>query len=127
MKIDDFMTQASDYNSDSDTITGFFNLDEEKMTANAISVFETASKADMKSDILLAIDAITDNKIEAIVLCFVVTEKMMNLSHNDESEDVDITATKIAMALSICHKKDLIDDDTAESIMNVFAKVFSSM
>lgn len=127
MKIDDFMTQASDYNSDSDTITGFFNLDEEKMTANAISVFETAREADVKSDILLAVDAITDNKIEAIVLCFVVTEKLMNLSDNDESEDVDIIAAKIAMALSICHKKDLIDDDTAEGIMNVFAKVFSSM
>ena len=59
MNIDDFMSQASGYNQDADTITGYFNLDEDNTMEKAMSVLETIRKVDKKTDFLMAIDAIT--------------------------------------------------------------------
>lgn len=122
MNIDDFMSQASDYNQDADTITGYFNLDEDNTMEKAMSVLETISKVDKKTDFLMAIDAITDTKIEAIVLAFVVTEKLNELSNSD-----DLLAPKIAMATAVCTQKGLIKEEDAESILEVFAAVFGKL
>ncbi len=122
MKIDDFMNQASGYNVDADTITGYFNLDEENTMEKAISVLETIQKVDKKTDFLMAIDAITDTKIEAVVLTFVVTEKLNELSESD-----DLLAPKIAMATAVCTQKGLIAEESAEDILEVFAIVFGKL
>jgi|11BtaG_2_1085332.scaffolds.fasta_scaffold02997_3 nitrogen regulatory protein PII-like uncharacterized protein len=122
MKIDDFMNQASGYNVDADTITGYFNLDEENTMEKAISVLETIKKVDKKTDFLMAIDAITDTKIEAVVLTFVVTEKLNELSESD-----DLLAPKIAMAVAVCTQKGLIEQENAEDILEIFAIVFGKL
>lgn len=122
MKIDDFMNQASGYNVDADTITGYFNLDEENTMEKAVSVLETIKKVDKKTDFLIAIDAITDTKIEAVVLTFVVTEKLNELSESD-----DLLAPKIAMAVAVCTQKGLIDKESAEDILEIFAIVFGKL
>jgi nitrogen regulatory protein PII-like uncharacterized protein len=122
MNIDDFMSQASGYNQDADTITGYFNLDEDNTMEKAMSVLETIRKVDKKTDFLMAIDAITDTKIEAIVLTFVVTEKLNELSESD-----DLLAPKIAMATAVCTQKGLIKTEDAEDILEVFAAVFGKL
>ena len=122
MKIDDFMSQASGYNQDADTITGYFNLDEDNTMEKAMSVLETIRKVDKKTDFLMAIDAITDTKIEAIVLTFVVTEKLNELSESD-----DLLAPKIAMAAAGCTQKGFIKVEDAEDVLEVFAAVFGKL
>lgn len=122
MKIDDFMSQASGYNQDADTITGYFNLDEETTMEKAVDILETIRKVDKKTDFLMAIDAIAETKIEAIVLTFVVTEKLNELSDSD-----DLLAPKIAMATAVCTQKGLIKESDAENILEVFAAVFGKL
>ena len=125
MKIDDFMSQADSYDQDADTLTGFFGIDDEKLIKNTKSVIKTAMSEDKKSDIILAIDAITDSKIEAIVLTFFAVSKLEELVAEDS------IATKVApllaMALSLCTHEGLIDDGNMEEIADVFSKVFSSL
>ena len=125
MKIDDFMSQADSYDQDADTLTGFFGIDDEKLLENTKSVIKTAMSEDKKSDIILAIDAITDSKIEAIVLTFFAVSKLEELVAEDS------IATKVApllaMALSLCTHEGLIDDENMEEIAEVFSKVFSSL
>lgn len=122
MKIDDFMSQASGYNQDADTITGYFNLDEDNTMEKAMSVLETIRKVDKKTDFLMAIDAITDTKIEAIVLTFVVTEKLNELSESD-----DLLAPKIAMAAAVCTQKGFIKVEDADEVLEIFAAVFGKL
>lgn len=125
MNIDDFMNQAESYNQDSDTLTGFFGLDDDAVTEKAKSVIKTAMTEDKKSDIILAIDAITESKIEAIVLTFFAVSKLEELSAS--SEMAMKTAPMVAMALSMCQHEGLFDEDNMEEIAEVFSKVFSML
>lgn len=123
MNIDDFMNEAESYNLDSDTVTGFFGLDNEVMTEKANRVLETAKKADKKSDIFLKIDAITDSKVEAIILSGLFFET----AGSEDVQEEAMSAIKVAMSLALCLEEGLIDDDNMNDIHEVFAKVFSSM
>jgi hypothetical protein len=125
MNIDDFMNQAESYNQDSDTLTGFFGLDDDAVTEKAKSVIKTAMTEEKKSDIILAIDAITESKIEAIVLTFFAVSKLEELSAS--SEMAMKTAPMVAMALSMCQHEGLFDEDNMEEIAEVFSKVFSML
>lgn len=125
MNIDDFMNQAESYNQDADTITGFFGLDDDSVTEKAKSVIKTAMTEEKKSDIILAIDAITESKIEAIVLTFFAVSKLEELSAS--SEMAMKTAPMVAMALSMCQHEGLFDEDNMEEIAEVFSKVFSML
>lgn len=125
MNIDDFMNQAESYNQDSDTITGFFGLDDDAVAEKAKSVIKTAMTEDKKSDIILAIDAITESKIEAIVLTFFAVSKLEELCASKEMAMK--TAPMVAMALSMCQHEGLFDDDNIEEIAEVFSKVFSML
>lgn len=125
MNIDDFMNQAESYNQDADTITGFFGIDDDALTEKAKSVIKTAMTEDKKSDIILAIDAITESKIEAIVLTFFAVSKLEELSAS--SEMAMKTAPMVAMALSMCQHEGLFDEDNMEEIAEVFSKVFSML
>ncbi len=125
MNIDDFMSQAESYNQDSDTLTGFFGLDDDAVAEKAKSVIKTAMTEEKKSDIVLAIDAITESKIEAIVLTFFAVSKLEELSAS--SEMAMKTAPMVAMALSMCQHEGLFDEDKMDGIAEVFAKVFSML
>lgn len=125
MNIDDFMNQAESYNQDSDTLTGFFGLDDDAVTEKAKSVIKTAMTEEKKSDIILAIDAITESKIEAIVLTFFAVGKLEELCAS--SEMAMKTAPMVAMALSMCQHEGLFDEDNMEEIAEVFSKVFSML
>lgn len=122
MNIDDFMKNAEAYNTDSDTITGFFNLDEDDMENKGKQAFESLKTAERKSDVLLMIDAITDSKIEGIVLTSALFEKIGKMDGDD-----DVNAMRIAMAVAISCSKDLIDESKAEDVLRVFASVFADM
>lgn len=125
MNIDDFMSQAESYKQDSDTVTGFFGIDDDVLTEKAKSVIKTAMTEDKKSDIVLAIDAITESKIEAIILTFFAVSKLEELSAS--SEMAMKTAPMVAMALSMCQHEGLFDEDNMEEIAEVFSKIFSML
>lgn len=123
MNIDDFLNQAESYNQDSDTITGFFNLDDDETRDKLHSVADTAREVDTKSEIMMKIDAVTDTKIEAIVVASLFYEAIAKASSDDEV----VLPMKIAMALSMCVSKDLMSIDEAEKASEIFSKVFSSL
>ena len=125
MNIDDFMNQAESYNKDSDTLTGFFGLDEDKLTKDAKRVIMTAMTEEKKSDIILSIDAITESKIEAIVLTFFAISKLEELSAEHKSSMM--SAPMVAMALAMCKHEGLMEDENMDEIAEIFSKVFSSM
>lgn len=125
MNIDDFMSQADSYDQESETITGFFGLDDKDTLDKTRSVIKTAMSEERKSDIVLAIDAITDSKIEAIVLTFFAVSKLEELVA--ESQFSDKVAPIIAMAMALCNNQGLINDNKMEDVAEVFAKVFSSL
>ena len=131
MKVDDFMTQAESYNKDADTLTGFFNLDEDILMNKCKNIVITAMEQDRKSDVILAIDAITDSKIEAIVATFCAIMKLEELREKpnaiDENSDAFKTAPFIGMALSMCSTQGLIDEKNIRKVADVFGKVFSSI
>jgi len=125
MNIDDFMSQADSYDQESETLTGFFGLDDEETLKKTKNVIKTAMCEERKSDIILAIDAITDSKIEAVVLTFFAVSKLGELVA--ESEMSDRVAPMIAMAMTLCEHQGLINDNKMEDVAEVFAKVFSSL
>jgi hypothetical protein len=125
MNIDDFMSQADSYNRNSETLTGFFGLDDDELTDKAKSVVKTAMTEEKKSDIILAIDAITDSKIEAVVLTYFAVAKLEELVA--ENKSMMMTAPFVAMALSMCQHEGLLNDEDMDAISEIFAKVFSSM
>lgn len=120
MNIDDFMNQAESYNTDSDTLTGFFSIDDEVAKDKTKKIMMSAVKEDKKSDIVLTIDALTESKIEAIVLT------LLAISHlSDIKDDNQLTAPKIAMALAMCNSDGLIPEENMDKVLEVFSKVFS--
>lgn len=125
MNIDDFMSQADSYNRDSDTLTGFFGIDDDVLTEKAKTIVKTAMTEDKKSDIILAIDAITDSKIEAVVLTYFAVAKLEELVA--ENKSMMMTAPMVAMGLAMCQHEGLIDDENVDAISEIFAKVFSSL
>lgn len=125
MNIDDFMNQAESYNKDADTLTGFFGLDDDAVTEKAKSVIKTAMTEEKKSDIILAIDAITESKIEAVVLTYFAIGKLEELSAGHDMAMK--TAPLIAMCLSLCQHEGLFDEENMDEIAEVFSKVFSSL
>lgn len=125
MNIDDFMNQADSYNQESDTLTGYFGLDDETTVEKAKSVIKTAMTQERKSDIIIAIDAITESKIEAIVLTFFAISKLEELCA--ESDMSDKIAPMLAMAMAMCQHKGLMDEDKMEGVAEVFSEVFSSL
>lgn len=125
MNIDDFMSQADSYNQDSETLTGYFGLDDKSTIKKTKSVIATAMTEERKSDIILAIDAITESKIEAIVLTFFAVSKLEELTA--ESEMAIKIAPMIAMALSLCQAKGIIDESDIDDAAEVFSKVVSSL
>jgi hypothetical protein len=125
MNIDDFMSQADSYNQDSETLTGYFGLDDKSTIKKTKSVIATAMTEERKSDIILAIDAITESKIEAIVLTFFAVGKLEEMTA--ESEMAIKIAPMIAMALSLCQAKGIIDESDIDDAAEVFSKVVSSL
>ena len=125
MNIDDFMSQADSYDQESETITGFFGIDDEELLEKAKSVIKTAMSEEKKSDIVLAIDAITDSKIEAILLTFFAVSKLEELVAEDSISTK--IAPLLAMSMSLCMHEGLIDNENMEEIAEVFSKVFSRM
>ena len=119
MKIDDFMNQAGSYNTDSDTLTGFFGIDDGVAKKKTKKIMMSAVKEDKKSDIVLTIDALTESKIEAIVLTFLAISHLSEIKDNKE-----LTAPKIAMALAMCSHDELIPEENMEKVLEVFSKVF---
>ena len=79
MNVDDYMAQAELYNKDADTLTEFFNLDEDILMNKCKNIVTMALEQERKSDVILAIDAITDSKIEAIVATFCAMMKLEQL------------------------------------------------
>ena len=125
MNIDDFMSQANGYNTDSETITGYFNIDADETRDKVFSVLESVREADKKTDFLMCIDAITETKIEAVVLSYIVTEKLNQLSKDEDTDD--LLAPKIAMAVAVCVSEGTIDEDNADKILKVFAAVIGKL
>jgi len=119
MNIDDFMNQAESYNTDSDTLTGFFGIDDGVAEKKTKKIMMSAVKEDKKSDIVLTIDALTESKIEAIVLTFLAISHLSEIKDNKE-----LTAPKIAMALAMCSHDELIPEENMEKVLEVFSKVF---
>jgi len=111
MNIDDFMEQGDSYNTNSDTITGYFNLDEEKTHNNFIELRERSSKYKMKSDVMIHIDAITDSKMEAIMLSSIFFE---HAKGRDFYADEFIQKLFLVLVESV--EKGEIDSDAAELI-----------
>lgn len=128
MNIDDFLNEAGSYNQDADTITGFFNLDDDATEEKLKEVAKVAKEVDTKSEIMIKIDSITESKIEAIVLASLFTEAVMKHAMSGENDMHEaLIPMKIAMALSMCVGDDVITIDDAEKVSEIFAKVFSSL
>lgn len=128
MNVDDFLNQVGSYNQDADTITGFFNLDDDATEEKLKEVAKVAKEVDTKSEIMIKIDSVTESKIEAIVLASLFTEAVMKHAMSGESDMHEaLIPMKIAMALSMCVGDDIMTIDDAEKVSEVFAKVFSSL
>jgi len=126
MNIDDFMNQSESYNKDSKSITGFFNLNEDVMDNNIKELVSNIENYELKSDIIMSIDALTDSKLEGIVLSSLFFEKIGELSADKEANPL-VEIMKISMACAICTEKGFFKKEDAEEILEVFSKVFSSM
>lgn len=124
MNIDDFMNELESYNTDSDTITGYFNLDENETEQKMRKIVKSLDNAEKKSDLVILIDSLTDSKVEAIVLASLLFEKMGEMNESTSP----IIPMKIAMAMAICYDKGLVkEQETAEKILEVFSKVFAEV
>jgi len=119
MKIDDFMNQAESYNTDSETITGYFNIDSKNAEKNIKKIMKSAVTEEKKSDVVLTIDALTESKIEAIVFT------LLAISHlNDLKDDKSLFAPKVALAMAMCNQDGLISDENVIKALSIFAKIF---
>lgn len=125
MNIDDLMNQQASYNQDAKTVTGFFNLNEKELYEKAKTVCLKAVDDGKKSDVIMAIDALTETKLEAIVLSYIAAEKLYEMQSDSDSSVG--TAPKIAMSLAICQSEGFMEEDNMEDIAEVFSKVFSSL
>jgi len=120
MKIDDFMNQAESYNTGSDTLTGFFGLNDETAKEKTKKILISAVEEDLKSNVVLKIDAITESKIEAIVLTYLA------LTHlSDVKNDKQLGASQVALAIAKCHDKGFISDENVVQVLSIFAKIIT--
>ena len=116
MTLEDFMN-GNQYDTEAETITGYFRLDDKVMRKNMKTIIKALPDVERKSDILLQIDALTDNKMESIVLASLLFENL-----GGRNEDI---AKNIAMALSIAMMEDIISMKDAERMAEIFTKVFT--
>lgn len=125
MKIDDFMSQADSFNQDADTITGYFGIDEDVFSEKVKKGIKCAIDSDKKSDIVLTIDAITDTKLEGILLGFLLSEHLADMQ--SDVDWVGKTAPLVAMSLALCKHKGLLEESNMEDIAETFSEVFGKM
>lgn len=118
MKIDDFMNQAESYNTDSETITGYFNIDSKNAEKNIKKIMKSAVTEEKKSDVVLTIDALTESKIEAIVFT------LLAISHLNDLKDDKSFVPKVALAMTMCNQDGLISDENVVKALSIFAKIF---
>jgi len=116
MTLEEFMN-GNNYNEDADTITGYFNIDKSSMYNNLKTIVTSLPDTVKKSDIIIQIDALTDNKIESIILASILFESL--------GGQIEGISKRIAFALSFSVMKDLIDMKTAEEIGEIFERVFN--
>jgi len=116
MTLEEFMN-GNNYNEDADTITGYFNIDKSSMYNNLKTIVTSLPDTVKKSDIIIQIDALTDNKIESIILASILFESL--------GSQIEGISKRIAFALSFSVMKDLIDMKTAEEIGEIFERVFN--
>tara|TARA_R100001510_G_C7646258_1_gene203561 strand:+ start:1390 stop:1767 length:378 start_codon:yes stop_codon:yes gene_type:complete len=125
MKIDDFMSQADSFDTNSDTITGYFGIDDEVFSKKVKKGIVSAMESDKKSDIVMTIDAITDTKLEGILLGFLLSEQLADMRIDVDSAAK--TAPLVAMSLSLCKHKGLIEESNMEAIAEAFSEIFARL
>lgn len=125
MKIDDFMSQADSFDTNSDTITGYFGIDDEVFSKKVKKGIVSAMESDKKSDIVLTIDAITDTKLEGILLGFLLSEQLSDMRIDVDSASK--TAPLVAMSLALCKHKGLIEESNMEAIAEAFSEIFARL
>lgn len=118
MNIDDLMKEMDGYNHESETFTGFFNLDDEVVEEKIMSVVDIMSDESKKSDVAMRIDSVTDSKIEAIVVAMLFSEGLVRKGLEDAEDRLPMM---VAFAMAKAVMNEVITHEQGEKILKILS------